>query len=225
MARYNLFGQIHKALRSMLYDMSLTLQQTNFTNIEDAETSLDKLQRVLDVFDKHTENEDSFILPAIQQYEPSLADAFFQMHSDDREMAEKISRSVNEFYKAGKDEERLNSAALIKKTFTEFMESNVQNMNSEESVLNKVLWKYYSDSEIMILNHRASKSPIQEETSFRNWVVRGLSNAEIVGLMKAVGKNAPDFVFNSLLAIAEKELPGFRYNQVIEGLSKEALVA
>ena len=225
MARYNLFGQIHKALRSMLYDMALTLQQTNFVNSEAAEISLEKLQQVLDVLDKHTENEDNFILPAIQQYEPSLTDAFFQMHSDDREMAEKINKSINEFYKAGKDEEKLNTGALIKKTFTEFMDSSIQHMNSEESVLNKVLWKYYSDSEIMILNHRTSKSPTEDTTSFRNWVIRGLSNTEIVGLMKAIGKNAPDFVFNSLLAIAEKELPGFRYDQVIERLSKEALVA
>ena len=53
MPRYNLFGQIHKALRVMLHDTALTLQQTNFSNKEEGEFALGKLQRILDVLDEH----------------------------------------------------------------------------------------------------------------------------------------------------------------------------
>jgi hypothetical protein len=77
----------------------------------------------------------------------------------------------------------------------------------------------------MILNQRTNSGLSQEQPSFRNWLVRGFTNVEIVGLMKAVGKNAPDYVFNTLLAIAEKELPGMRYNKVIEGLTNGVMVA
>ena len=225
MSRYNLFSQIHKALRSMLYDMALSLQQTNFANKEEAHISLGKLQRVLDVIDEHTENEDKFILPAIQQYEPSLTDAFVQKHAEGHQLAEKLRKSIDGYYRVILDEERLNIGAAINKTFTEFMEAQIGYMSTEETVLNKVLWRYYSDSEIMILNQRTTNAPSTEESSFPNWMVRGLSNEQIVGLMKAVGQNAPDYVFNSLLAIAEKELPGIRYNKVIEGLTNGVMVA
>ena len=40
MSRFNIFNQIHKALRAMLYDTSLTLQQTYFGDAEEAETAL-----------------------------------------------------------------------------------------------------------------------------------------------------------------------------------------
>jgi hypothetical protein len=43
--------------------------------------------------------------------------------------------------------------------------------------------------------------------------------------MSAVGKNATDYVFNSLFAIAEKELPGIRYSKVIEGLTDGIMIA
>jgi hypothetical protein len=209
----------------MLYDMALSLQQTNFANKEEAHISLGKLQRVLDVIDEHTENEDNFILPAIQQYEPSLTDAFVQKHAEGHQLAEKLRKSVAVYYRLIMEEERINSGAGINKTFTEYMEANIGYMSTEETVLNKVLWRYYSDSEIMILNQRTTNAQSTEQNSFPNWMVRGLSNEQIVGLMKAVGQNAPDYVFNSLLAIAEKELPGIRYTKVIEGLTNGVMVA
>jgi len=224
MSRYNLFGQIHKALRAMLYDTAITVQQTNFTNKEEAEFTLLKLQNMLDVFDEHSENEVNFILPAIQMYEPSLIDSFVQKHAEDHKLAEKIRKAIASYNKAIREEEKISGGSAINKLLNEFMQANMMNMDSEESALNKILWRYYSDSEIMILNQRTSRSE-PEQDSFRNWVIRGLTNTEIVGLMKAVGKNAPDFVFNSLLALAEKELPGIRYNQVLEGLTNGAMVA
>ncbi|MGZ8518493.1 MAG: hypothetical protein ACXWWD_14145, partial [Chitinophagaceae bacterium] len=80
MSRFNIFNQIHKALRAMLYDTSLALQQTHFADAEESETALEKVGMAVDVFDKHAAHEDNFILQAIQQYEPSLADAFEQEH-------------------------------------------------------------------------------------------------------------------------------------------------
>ena len=41
------------------------------------------------MFDKHAEHEDHFILPAIQQYEPSLGDAFEQEHEKDHAIIRK----------------------------------------------------------------------------------------------------------------------------------------
>jgi hypothetical protein len=57
------------------------------------------------------------------------------------------------------------------------------------------------------------------------WMLRGLSNNEIVRWLKAVEKNAPEFVFNDLFATAEKELPNIRFRQVVEGLTEGQMVA
>ena len=82
--RFNIFNQVHKALRALLYDTALTLQQTHFSNADEAEAAIAKVKAVLDVFDQHAEHEDNFVLPAIQQYEPSMVDAFEQEHVEAR---------------------------------------------------------------------------------------------------------------------------------------------
>ena len=38
--RVNIFNQIHKGLRALLYDTSILLQQTDFSNEEEMETAV-----------------------------------------------------------------------------------------------------------------------------------------------------------------------------------------
>lgn len=225
MARYNLFGQVHKTLRSMLYETSIRLQQTNFSNEEDTAFALEKLNLVLNVFDKHEENEDNYILPAIRQYEPSVTDAFEKKHYEDHELAEKLRQLSKIYWKKTNEEDRLKIGRAINTTFTSFMNINIEHMGCEESVLNKILWRYYSDTEIMVINQRSNTSHEADRAGKSMSLLRGLTNDEIVGLLKAVEKNAPEHVFNSLFSIAEKELPGLRFNKVMESLTKGVLVA
>ena len=37
MKRYNIFNQVHKGLRALLYETIIKLQQTDFTDTEDAD--------------------------------------------------------------------------------------------------------------------------------------------------------------------------------------------
>src|SRR6476469_9956942 len=48
--RYNGFLMIHKALRTMLMDMTLELQHANFLNQERTDALLQKLETVIDTF-------------------------------------------------------------------------------------------------------------------------------------------------------------------------------
>ena len=77
MTRFNIFNQIHKALRAMLYDTSLNLQQTYFADADEAGAAVEKVNQVIDIFEEHAASEDHFVFPAIDKYEPSLADGNF----------------------------------------------------------------------------------------------------------------------------------------------------
>ena len=56
--RYNTFYQVHKALRAMLYETAIQLQQTDFNNEDQAVSLLNNIASVIDLFDKHAYNED-----------------------------------------------------------------------------------------------------------------------------------------------------------------------
>ena len=223
--RFNIFNQIHKALRALLYDTALTMQQTDFQDHEEAELALEKLKQTLDIFDKHAMHEDSSVLPAIQAYEPSLVDAFEKEHVEDHALAEKLRQLVTEFARAEiKDRQTIGHSILH--SFIAFLSFNLDHMAKEETVLNERLWRYYSDVEIMALNQRIIADISPEEMKFTSaWMMKGMSNAEITKWLKSVQTNAPEAVFSALFSIAEKELPYQRFRKILEDLTEGAMVA
>ena len=210
----------------MLYDTSLILQQTYFADADEAETAMEKVRQAVDIFDRHASHEDHFVLPAVQQYEPSLVDAFEQEHVKDHALSEKLRGLLTVFNHAIKTEVKIETGQAITRAFIDFMIFNLEHMAKEETVLNKVLWRYYSDEEIKTINQRivAAISPA-EMTVASAWMMRGLSNTEIIGWLKAVEKNAPQQVFTQLFSIAEKELPENRFRKVLENLTEGTMVA
>jgi len=226
MSRFNIFNQVHKALRAKLYDTSLTLQQTYFGDAEEAETALEKVRRTVDIFDEHAAHEDHFVLPAIEHYEPSLTDAFKQEHEKDHALSEKLRGLLTVYNHAIKQEVKIETGQAINRGFIEFMIFNLELMAKKETVLNKVLWRYYSYAEILAINQRIVASIPQGETDVTSaWMMRGMNNTEISVWLKAVEKNAPDVVFTQLFSIAEKELPNDRFRKVLENLTEGTMVA
>ncbi len=224
--RYNIFNQIHKALRALLYDSALLIQQTNFANPEEAELAIARVKFVMDYFDGHAEHEDRFVLPAIVQYEPSLVDAFEQEHVEDHELAERLRQLVTEFEAAATAEAKLESGLAIHYAFIAFMAFNLEHMNKEETVLNERLWRFYTDQEIIGINQQivASIPPAEASGAFE-WMMKGMNNVEITGWLKVVQKNAPQPVFNLLLDVAEKELSSDRFRIIQENLTEGAMLA
>jgi hypothetical protein len=56
---------------------------------------------------------------------------------------------------------------------------------------------------------------------YSKWTVRGLSNDEIVVWLRKVKQNAPAFIYEGLLSLAEKELTRIRWELIKNTLSKE----
>jgi hypothetical protein len=224
--RFNIFNQIHKALRALLYDTALTLQQTNFANPDETELALAKVDLVLEVFDKHANHEDEFVLPAIRQFEPSLVDVFEQEHTEDHALAQDLRALLIDFTNEQTMEGRLGAGIIILHSFIAFMTFNLGHMAKEESVLNSRLWRYYSDAEIIGLNQKiVAAIPPGEIQLTSAWMMKGMNNMEITIWLKTVQKNAPEAVFSMLFAIAEKELPYQRFRKILEDLTEGAMVA
>ena len=222
--RVNIFNQIHKGLRALLYETSLLLQQTDFSSEEEMQLAIDRVTLVAELFDDHAHQEDHFILPAIQQYEPSIVDAFEQEHETDA----RLTRSIKDCLQAVRMASpfvRSEMANELSKTFIHFMVFNLEHMAKEENILNKILWRYYTDEEILVIQHNivAGLSPWAAKTS-STWIMRGLNNPEIVRWLRTVEDSAPESVFQNLFTTAERELPERRFRQVLEALTEGVML-
>jgi len=223
--RINIFNQIHKGLRALLYESSLLLQQTDFLDDQEMQTAVTRVTMVADLFDDHAHHEDKFILPAIQEHEPSIVDAFEREHA----MNIKLTRALKNCLQAlqmASPVVRPEMANVLYKTFVQFMVFNLEHMSKEETILNKILWRYYSDGEILAIqkNILASLTP-WSATNGSRWMMRGLNNPEIVGWLKSVEESAPEAAFQKLFAIAERELPERRFRHVLETLTEGVMLA
>ena len=226
MQRYNIFFPVHKGLRAMLYETSLRLQQTTFTDAEEAQEAVQKVRTVVTIFEKHAHTEDSYVLPAIAAYEPSVVAAFEQEHTEDNLLGESLQRWLTAFEYAIDPLVKQSFGEELTKAFVQFSVFNLRHMAKEEEVINKILWRYYTDGELQNITHQivSNLSPYEMAASSK-WMIRGMSNSEICSWLKEVKNKASEMVCDSLLSLAERELSPHRWCLVQESLTEGAMVA
>src|ERR1700759_4882484 len=217
MNRFNSFLFVHKGLRAMLYDASLTLQQTDFSMSAEAEKALTKVDNVLFVFDRHAHHEDSFVNPMVEKFDPELAHAFEKEHVEDHRLGNCLKNLLTIFENALLPEEKAICGSAIIKSFTEFLVFNLQHMAKEEHLLNQALWKHYTDEQIMEMNNKLVASiPPQEMQNVARWMLRGVSTTDAIQWLKGVKHSAPAFVFNNLMHMVQEEFSETRFSIVQE---------
>jgi hemerythrin superfamily protein len=221
-----MFNQIHKGLRALLYETALDIQHTDFWNVEETEKVIERIQDVVKLFEKHAFSEDSYVFPAIEKYEPSVADAFEQEHVKDHLLGELLSASLISYKNAPIITEKAEAGRQIYSAFVKFMAFNLEHMGKEEEIINPLLWRYYTDEELLAITSKiVSHIPAGHMEVVSKWMVRGLNNAEIAGWLRSVERTAPEPVFRALFATTERELSEKRFRQVLEMMTEGAMVA
>ena len=224
--RYNMFNQIHKALRVLMYDTGVLISQADFDNPQEADDVSERLHQLLDIFDRHADHEDRMVLPLLQDYEPGVVVAFEQEHVTDHALVQRLKGFLMALDCAISSEARKELGVSLTIAYTEFVIFNLQHMQKEETLLNKMLWRYYSDEELAGVNQKiVSSIPVDEEAIASQWMMKGLTTNEIIAWLRSVERNAPEPVFRSLFATAEKVLDQKRYRVILEGLTEGIMTA
>jgi hypothetical protein len=224
--RYNIFNQIHKALRALLYDTAAMIQQTDFADAAEAEQALTRLQQVIAAFEVHAFVEDNFILPAVQKPEPALKTLFNQEHDEDHALAQRLAIMIKAFSHTVSATEKTKAGMAIQIAFTEFVVFNLEHMAREEDVLNAALWRHYNDAQLMNLNKIIIGNVPPEALSLASrWMIKSLNNPEIITWLKQVRSTAPEPAFRGLFNMAASELAPARWQLIQEVLMEGVMVA
>jgi hypothetical protein len=227
MNRYNIFNNVHKGLRGLLYETALLVQQTDFIKKEEAKIALEKITEVVELFEKHANTEDTLVLPSLAEYEPAVVNVFEEEHEKDHQLSTRLLDLVFVFTHSITDETKIETGKAINIAFVEFMVFNLNHMAKEESVLNKLLWRYYTDEQLHDITQKVLSHLTPEHIArFSRYMLRGLNNNEIVVWLGQVKINAPAIAFENLLLTAQRELHGRRWIEILNRLNaEEAMVA
>jgi hemerythrin-like domain-containing protein len=223
MQRYNVFLLVHKGLRAMMYDTSLSLQHTDFGAATDHPHALEKLVTTIDNFDAHAHHEDRFVLSLLESCAPGLLNEMESEHAADHALSEELRKLVAIFQTSSTSAEKAAIGTRICYTFNEFIAFNLRHLNKEEIVVNEVLWNNYSDIEIIQANQRLVSSLSPDDARLNAmWMIRSCSNSEIIGWINAIKNNIPAPTFQLLMQLVEQELPEQRFEAVQSGILEAA---
>ncbi|ULQ53173.1 hemerythrin domain-containing protein [Flavihumibacter fluvii] len=226
MERYNIFNQVHKGLRVLLYETATSLQQTDFFDIEATAATLSQLESTIELFEKHAATEDNFLFGALQRYEPSIIDAFTADHQEDAILGNRLRGLITALLHAVTTTDKQTIGASITAAFVDFMVFNLEHMAEEEDIINKILWQHYTDAELHGITARIVASiPPTSAKKFNTWMMRGLNNSEIITWLKNVRHNAPEFIYQDLLLTAMQELIPQRWKVIREELTEQPEMA
>jgi hemerythrin-like domain-containing protein len=225
MQRYNSFNIIHKGLRAALYQTALQLQQTDFTESDQIEDAINKVREIVLLFEGHAHKEDHFVLPLINEYEPSVVATFNAEHQKDEQLGVELEGAVKKLSQSSTSQEMLVAGGELTTSFVRFMVFNLEHMAKEEDIINQILWRYYSDDEIKAVVAQISQStPPWMHDFYAKWMLRGISNGEVISWMKMVEKAQPPVVFQTLVQKAEQELPRKRFQKIRQSLKQAIAV-
>ena len=221
--RFNVFNQVHKGLRALLYDTALKIQQTDFTDMLQGSLTIKAVEDVVFLFEDHAHNEDSFILPAVGKFDSNIITVFENEHAEDERLS-KILLAASAAWQASDEDGRYDIGQIIFYQFNAFVAFNLYHMNKEETVLNEALWKYYSDLEIIqIMNELLASLPPNVMNAEAPWMVRGMNDPEIITWLQEVKQHAAAPIFGMLSGLAQSELPVARWEN-IKVVLDEALI-
>jgi hypothetical protein len=208
MTRFNIFNLIHKALRAMLYDTALCLQQTYFADQNEAEAVFAKINEVIAAFEEHGRKEDTIVMPVIQQFQPAVISSFEKDHKDDKEMGKQLKQLQAIYRSLDTAEERIVAGSAISVAFREYMIFNLQHMQREEIELNELLWNNFSDQEIISINSQiVAGMPSEELINTAKWFMKAVNCYEAEQLLTNMKETAPRQVFDALFQLADIFLP------------------
>jgi hypothetical protein len=211
---------IHKALRAMLYDTAMSLQQTDFSDADAMEPVLQDLETIIHAYDDHADHEDTHVLGIAAAVNPALAASFEEEHITDRQLGANLSNAIESYTTSSDAPGRLRAGHHIFYAYNAFIAFNLTHMNKEENELNEVLWAQCTDVEIQAINSKiASAIPPDQAAQNFTWMMRSCNNTELAGFLRSIKANAQPPVINMVNAIAEKELSPARWSLLQEALN------
>ena len=208
-----------------MYETALLIQQTDFLRKEEAKLALEKVTEVVELFEKHANTEDNHVFPALAEYEPGVVTIFEEEHVKDHELSNRLLDLVFVFTHSITDETKIETGKILSIAFVEFLVFNLNHMAKEESVINKLLWRYYTDEQLHGMTRTIVESiPPMHFAKFSRYMLRGLNNEEITTWLLQVKSTAPLFVYSALTGTAEAELPASRWMAIINRMNGEEVM-
>lgn len=176
-SRFDLYRNIHKGLRVMLFDLIQKSGRTDYTEPEAVASLIGATQDIFELLESHAHTENTYIMPLLRKIAPQLAWDFDAAHEDQEarlpgllEALERIDPSSPEAARQG---HRFN--VQLSRIAGELL----THMADEELELNPALWSQATDETLAEIEHQIVGSiPPDKMMRYLRWMVPSMNPRE-----------------------------------------------
>jgi hypothetical protein len=216
--RLDLYSQIHKALRAMMFDTLERLGRLDVHDAEDRRQNLDQAERLLTQLASHLHHENKFLHTAIEARRPGAAAVTGEAHSEHLDSIDDLAAEIA----ALRNADAAHATAIAQRLYRHmalFVAENLEHMQVEETANNAALWTLYTDAELEALHGRlvASVAPA-ELMQVAPWMARASHPQELASLLAGMQAGLPPQAFDALLSQMRPQLDEGRWAKLARAL-------
>jgi hypothetical protein len=204
--RFDLYGPAHKTIRARMAHMLLELGSSNLADDRVAERAVSDLEDLLRSCERHIEHEARFIHPAITRRLPNALSKIDEGHDQHERFTTELRALMSGLRSSSTVERRRLAGRTLYLHFTAWVADTLVHMVEEESVLQALIHRFFTDGELAEVQEALVQSISPEEMfASLTHMLPALNGPERATLLAAVHAGAPPEL---LAALVDALAPG-----------------
>ncbi|HEX7153934.1 MAG TPA: hemerythrin domain-containing protein [Thermoanaerobaculia bacterium] len=204
-ARFSLYRDIHKGVRTLLMDLTTKAGRVDFTDAAAVATFRAELRSTLGLLTSHAEHENEFVGAALRQYAPDVEQALGGEHEEQEHWFHELV-SAADAIDAGAKDARVKGHALVVK-LSRVAGELLTHMADEEEIAMPALWRVLDDPALIAIEQRLLASvPPDEMGRWLSLMLPSMNTPERVEMFLGMQAGAPPEVFHGVRALAKQVL-------------------
>jgi hypothetical protein len=217
--RINIYNGIHKGLRAYMGDTLSRIARTDGSDQEDFGGGLRQVRELLAFMRSHLEHERDCVHPALHAMQPGAHhDTEFDHEHHEWAMSRLLSLCDHiEHCPASARDAQLEH---LQRELSVFIGENLVHMNMEETENNAVLWKHYSDAQLMVIHQTILQSIGPQEMALgMRWIIPSLTPNELAAQMLDMRAGMPPAAFAGVLEMTRTLLADREWQKLQRALA------
>ncbi|MGC5323923.1 hemerythrin domain-containing protein [Brevibacillus sp. SYSU BS000544] len=206
--RFNLFTLPHKGLRHALQSLVYQAGRLDSSCQLERDTFLKEWKKIVLMLHQHATDEDIFIQPLIDKFNPDLAKELENQHRQSEDLLGKMENAIAEIEteKTWTHESNLRWLTFLD-DLNRFTGDYFLHLYHEECFAMPCLWSYLDDEALIVVGNKVrSGVPPHIQQTFQQYMIPAMNKHERLMMLSSVKQHAPQEVFEGVCRTVQELL-------------------
>jgi hypothetical protein len=207
--RHEIYHVVHKGLRAAMSDALVRLGRVDLDDAAHRTEALAAVADLLNLCREHLEHENNFLHTAMEKVVPGSSRACADDHAHHVSAIAQLKTRLDDAAVAD-PLVRERAFKVLYRLLASFVSENFAHMAIEESTNTELLWRHYSDADLLAIEHQihAHIKPERMMTWLR-WILPNVTRQQRAIMMRGMQAGMPPELFGGVLDMVKPHLSEF----------------